>query len=80
MSEKRIITVDRLTLRLPKAAAHSGDAIVREVSRVIRENALVSTDGIRVVMPAAAAGEGSVSLAQRVGRATGARLKNTGDA
>ncbi|MFK7868722.1 MAG: hypothetical protein AB8B58_05725 [Roseobacter sp.] len=80
MSGRRIVTVDRLTLRLPKASAHSGDAIVQEVSRVIRENARFSTDSLQVVMPAAPAGEGAVALAQRVGRATGASLKQWGGA
>jgi hypothetical protein len=74
MSRKRIVTLDKLTLRLPRHAAGDPQAILREIGKALGENATTSTRRLDVITAPSPAGEGKAALAQRIGRATAARL------
>lgn len=78
MSGNRKVTIDRLTLRLPRHAARNPTAILKEVSRVLGEQATASQERMRVVSGPSPQAEGGEALARRIGRATAARLQRGG--
>lgn len=78
MTEKRIVTLDRLTLRLPRHALGSREAILREVTKALGAHAGGSIDSLTVRPAPTAEGEGPQALSHRVGAATAARLRQGG--
>jgi hypothetical protein len=72
MTAKRIVTLDKVTLRLPHGA--DPQAVLREVSRAIAAGPVQSPTALRVTAAPALRGEGPQALAHRVGRATAARI------
>lgn len=78
MTEKRIVTLDQLTLRLPRHALGSREAILREVTKALGTHAATSVESLTVSAAPSAPGEGPQALAHRVGVATAARLRQGG--
>ncbi len=76
MTPKRIVSLDKLTVRVPRGA--DPQAVLREVSRALADGATQSSDHLRVTTSPSPRGEGTEALAHRIGRATAARL-NSGD-
>lgn len=73
MTSKRIVSLDKLTLRVPRGA--DPQAALRAVTQALAEGATQSSAHMRVSLPSTA-GIGPQALAHRIGRATAARLKS----
>ena len=75
MTRRKSVTLDKVTLHLPPGA--DPQAVLRAVTEAMRRSATSSAAELRVTLPGVS-GEGPQALAQRVGRATAARLKHGG--
>lgn len=74
MTPKRIVSLNKLTLHVPRGT--DPQAALRAVTQALSEGATQSGAQMRVSLPASASGEGPQALAHRIGRATAARLKS----
>ncbi|MDD9717744.1 MULTISPECIES: hypothetical protein [Dinoroseobacter] len=77
MSRRKTVMLDKVTLHVPPGA--DPQAVLRAVTKAMGQGASSSTATVRVTVPGIP-GEGPQALAQRIGRATAAKLKSGGGA
>ncbi len=76
MSGKRVISLDKVTLRVPRGS--DPQAVLHAATQALADRATQSLPRLRVTAAPSPQGEGAQALADRIGRATAARLR-TGD-